>query len=60
MDTADRGKAPRTARARTDGRRCGGDEEDEANGEVTPPLTAIPGHVDVEPPTAIGEAAMPR
>ena len=42
MATADRNEAPRAARAWTDGRRCGGGEEGKADGEVRPPLTAIP------------------
>ena len=43
MATADRNEAPCAARALTDGRHCGGGEEGKADGEVTPPLTAIPG-----------------
>ena len=44
MDTADQNEALCMARARTDGRRCGGDDEDgEADGEDAPPLAAALG-----------------
>ena len=44
MDTADQNEALRAARVRTDGRRCGGDDEDgEADGEDAPPLAAALG-----------------
>ena len=41
MATADRNEAPRAARARADGRRCGGDDEGAADGEDAPLLAAI-------------------
>ena len=44
IDAADRSEAPRAARARTDGRHCGGDDEDgEVDGEDAPPLAAALG-----------------
>ena len=52
----------RAARARTDDRRCDGDDDEggEADDEDAPSRAAAPGRVEVEPPSATGETTRCR